>query len=125
MSTEYDEYMTYVDGLRTLLYQASGLTFIHETTGGGCDCLEITDDAGRLIMITDCNGEVPSHDDAEWLIGIYADADSCGTEHTHMAEATDVRSCVAALKKFQSAGIITFDREIARRVPFSGQTAGR
>jgi hypothetical protein len=64
MSTEYEEYMTYVDGLRIGLYEASGLTFIYETTGGGCDCLEITDDAGRLIMITDCNAGVPSHDDA-------------------------------------------------------------
>ena len=122
MSDAYSEYMTYVDGLITGLYEASGLRFIHETTGGGCDCLMITDDADRLIMITDSNAGVPSHDDTDWKIGIYACADDCGTEHTHMADATDVRSCVAALKKFQKEGIIAFDREIARVRRFSGES---
>jgi hypothetical protein len=109
MHEELNTYSKQVNNLIASLNKASGLSWVWETTGGGCDCLETIDDAGRLIMLTDCNAGVPLETDDDWCIGIYADADSCGMEHTHMAYANDVRSCVAALKTFQAEGVISYE----------------
>jgi hypothetical protein len=107
MSDVYREYMAQVNGLIKSLNKASGLSWIHETTGGGCDCLETFDDTGRLIMITDCNAGVPLETDDEWYIGIYADED--GGDPIEMVTVTDIRSCVAALQKLQADALITYE----------------
>ena len=107
MSTELETYSKQVNDLIASLNKATGLSWVWESTGGGCDCLETIDDSGRLIMVTDCNAGVPLEIDDEWYIGIYPDEER--TEPIEMVTVTDVKSCVAALQKLQADEVIMYE----------------
>ena len=107
MSTELETYSKQVNDLIASLNKATGLSWVWESTGGGCDCLETIDDSGRLIMVTDCNAGIPLDTDDEWYIGIYPDEER--TEPIEMVTVTDVKSCVAALQKLQADEVIMYE----------------
>ena len=103
---EYLDYCRYVDDLIRALDTATGLSWAHQTTGGGCDCIETIDDQNRMIVITDGNACVPDTGD-EWLIGIYDDADAGGTHPKAMRYVAGFASCLDALQKLHADGTIT------------------
>ena len=102
--SEYLDYCRYIDDLISALNTATGLSWAHQTTGGGCDCIETIDDQNRMIVITDGNACVPDTGD-EWLIGIYEDEDKIfASAETYVADSS---RCLDALRKWHADGTVT------------------
>jgi len=102
--SEYLDYCRYVDDLIRALDTATGLSWAHQETGGGCDCIETLDDQNRAISITDGNACVPDTGD-EWLLCIYEDEERIFPKA--MTYVADFAWCLDALRKWHADGTIT------------------